>query len=116
MWVIRTHAQRLSAVHDIFSKSQSQRGNTLLGRLVANGIVVQRAQHTRERRIVEVAIAMTHHLLQYHCHLLLVDNVLRGRHVSLRVAIIDTGIHTLDGTGQHAQHLILIVEPGNHIG
>ena len=49
-------------------------------------------------------------------HFLLVDDIGGCRHVGLGVAVVDRGIHTLDGTGQHPQHLVLVVEVGNHIG
>ena len=46
MGMIGRHPQRLSAIHDILSQSEGKRGNTLFSLLVANGIVVERAQHT----------------------------------------------------------------------
>ena len=58
---------------------------------------------------------LAHHLLQYHRHLLLVDDVARGGHIRLRVAIIHRRIHTLDGTRQHLQHGILVLQIRNHI-
>ena len=114
--VIGTHAQRLSTVHDILAQSQCQRGDTLFRQLVAYGVVVQRAQHPREGGIETLAILFAHHLLQYHRHFLLVYHVRRSRHIGLRVLVVHRGIDTLDGTGQHAQHLVLVVQVGNHIG
>ena len=38
--MIRTHAQGLSAIHNIFSQSQCQTCNTLLSLLVANGVII----------------------------------------------------------------------------
>ena len=63
-----------------------------------------------------VAIPVAHHFLKDDCHLLLVDDVLRGEHISLGVLIIDRGIDALDGTSQHPQHLILVLQIRYHIG
>ena len=63
-----------------------------------------------------VAILVTHHLLQNDGHFLLVDDVRGGCHIGFRVLVIDRGIDTLDGTGKHAQHLVLVLQVGNHIG
>ena len=113
--MIGRDAQRLSAVDDILAQSQSQRGDTLLGGLVADGVVVQRTEHARERGIIAVTILTADDLLQDDGHLLLVDDVLRGYHICLRVLVVHRGVDALDGTGQHAQHLILVVQIGYHI-
>ena len=113
--MIRTHAQGLSAIHDIFSQSQCQTCNTLLSLLVADGVIIDRAQHTAEVGIVVVAILMSHHLLQYHSHLLLVYHIARGSHICLRVLVIHRCIHALDGASQHPQHLILVLAIGYHV-
>ena len=63
-----------------------------------------------------VAMRVAHHLLQYDGHLLLVDDVLRGGHVGLGVAIVDRGIDALDGCGQHLHHGILVLDKRNHVG
>ena len=59
---------------------------------------------------------LTDDFLQDDRHLLLVDDVLRGQHIGFRILVIDGGIDTLDGAGQHAQHLVLVVETGYHVG
>ena len=114
--MVGRHTQRLSAVDDIFSQTEGQRRDAFLSQLVANGIIVQRAQHAREGGIEAGAILLAHHLLQDDGHLLLVDDIAGGSHIGLRVLIINGGIDALDGTGQHAQHLVLIVQIGYHIG
>ena len=86
--MIGRDAQRLSAIYDILAQSDGERGDTLLCRLLADGVIVQRTEHTRETGIIEITIAFTHHLLQDHRHLLLVDHVLRGEHIGLRILII----------------------------
>ena len=48
-------------------------------------------------------------------HLLLVYHVGCCRHIRLGVLVVDRGIDTLDGTSQHAQHLILVVKVRYHI-
>ena len=54
--------------------------------------------------------------MQDDSHLFLVDNVARCLHVCLRVAEVDRSIYSLDGIAQHAQHLVLVVQIGNHVG
>ena len=115
VWMIWANPQRLTAIHDIFSESQGKTCYSLLSLLVADGIVVDGAQHTAEVGIVVVAILMSHHLLQYHRHFLLVDHITRGSHIRLRVLVIHRGIHALDGTRQHPQHLVFVVAIGYHV-
>ena len=114
--MIWRHAQRLSAVHDILAKTQGQRRYAVFSLLVANGIIVDGAQHAADVGIEASVILLAHNLLQDHSHLLLVYDVARGCHVGLRVFIIDRGIDALDGTRQHGEHGILVVEPRNHVG
>ena len=115
MRMIRRHAQGLSSVHDILAQSESQRSDALLRLLVPDGIIVERPQYAGEIGIVASVVLLAHHLLQYHSHLLLVDDVARSGHIRLRVAIIHRRIHTLDGTSQHLQHGILVLQIRNHI-
>ena len=114
--MIGRHTQGLSAVDDILTQSERETGDTFLGRLVAYWVVVQRAQHAGEIGIVEVAVLLAHHFLQDNRHLLLVDDVLRGEHIGLRVLIINGSIDTLDSAGQHAEHLVFVVQIRYHIG
>ena len=44
--MIGRDTQRLSAVNDILAQSESKRGDTLLCRLLADGVIVQRTEHT----------------------------------------------------------------------
>ena len=113
--MIGRHAQRLSAVHDVFSESQRERGNSVLSLLVAYGIVVERAQHTAEVGIITVVVLLANHLLKYHSHLFLVDDIARGGHVSLRVTVIHGRIDTLDGACQHLEHGILVLHIRYHV-
>ena len=114
--MVRADTERLSAVDDIFPQSEGQAGHTFFARLALQRVVVQRTQHTADVGIVAIAVALAHHLLQDDRHLLLVDDVRCGRHISLRILEIDAGIDALDGGGKHLQHLILVVEIGYHIG
>ena len=116
MRMIGRNAQRLSSIYDILAQTQRERGDTLVGLFVADGVVVDRPQHTREVGVEAVAILVAHHLLQYHRHLLLVYHVARGGHVCLGVAVEYRGIYALDGTRQHLQHGILVGEIGYHVG
>ena len=113
--VVRTYAQRLSSVNDILAQSERQARNAFLRLLVAYGVIVYRAQHARHVRIVTVAVLLANHFLQYDGHLLLVDDVARGCHISLRVLIIHRGVNALDGGGKHLQHLILVVKVRYHV-
>ena len=81
--MIGRHTERLTTIDNVFTKTQCQRGNTFLGCLLANGIIVERAKHTREVGIIEIAIAFAHHFLQNHGHLLLINDVRCRCHISL---------------------------------
>ena len=116
MRMIRTDAEGLTAIHDILTQSEGKTGYTLLCLLIADRIIVERTEHATHRRIIAGAVVLAHHLLQDNRHLLLVDDVAGGCHVCLGIAIEYRGIHALDGTGEHLEHLILIVEIRNHIG
>ena len=116
MGMVRRDTERLATIDNILAKAEGQRGDALLSGLVADGVVVQRTQHAGESGVVEVTVLLAYDFLEYDGHFLLVDDVLRGGHISLRVAVIDRGIDGLDGTGQLAQHLVLVVQIGNHIG
>lgn len=87
-----------------------------VGFLVTDGIVVHRSQHTGDIGVEPVAILLADDLLKNDGHLLLVDDVARSRHIRFRVLEEHRGVDTFDGTGQHPQHLVLVVEPWNHIG
>ena len=114
--MIGTNAERLTAVNDIFTQSEGQRGNSFLGSLVVDGIIVQRTQHAGDIRIIMVSVLLADHFLQDDGHLLLVNHIGGGCHIRLGVLVIDGGIHTLDGSRHHLQHLILIIQIGYHIG
>ena len=112
----RTDAQGLAAVDDVFSQAERQGGDALFGLLFPDGIVVQGAEDTRDVRVETAAVVLACHLLENDRHLLLVDDVARGSHVGLGVAVVDGGIDRLDGTRQHPQHLVLVFQTGYHIG
>ena len=115
MRMIRGHTQSLTAIYDVFTQSQSQRGNALLGLFVANGIIIQRAQHTTYLGIIVRTILLAHHFLQDNRHFFLIDQVASSRHVSLGIMIEHRCIHTLDGTSQHLEHHLLVIKRWNHI-
>ena len=62
-----------------------------------------------------IAILVAHYLLQDDGHFLLVDDVAGGLHVGLRVAEEHRCIYPLDGIAEHAEHLVLVVQIGNHV-
>ena len=113
--MVGRHAQRLTAIDDVFSESERKVGNALLGLLVADGIVVERAQNAAEGRIVAVAVLQTGHFLQNHGHFFLVDDVRRGGHIGLRIAVEHRRIDALDGGFEHIEHLVFVGKPRNHI-
>ena len=113
--VVRTDTQGETAVDNVFSKSQRQAHRAFFGQFVVDGIIVDRAGHTGYGRIVTVAILGANHFLKDDGHLFLVDDVASGLHVGLAILIIYGGIHTLDGIAQHAEHLVLVVQIGNHV-
>ena len=106
--VIRTDTQRKSAVNYVFTKSQRQAYSTFFCLLIVDRIIVDRTRHTRNGRIITVAILGTHYLLQDNRHLLLVDNIAGGLHIRLAVLIIYRGVNSLYGIAQHTQHFVLI--------
>ena len=83
VWMIRRHTQRLPAINNIFSQSQSQRSDAFFRFLIAYGIIVERAQHAREVGIVMLVILLAHHFLEDDSHLLLVNDIGCCRHVCL---------------------------------
>ena len=116
MRMVGRNAQRLSTINNIFAQTQCQGSYSLFSLFVAYGIVVERAQHTTEIRIIAVAILPAHHFLQNDSHLLLIYDIAGGSHIGFGILVEHRRIHTLDGTCQHLQHGILVFEIGNHIG
>ena len=114
--MIWTDAQRQTTVNNIFSESKGKRGNAFLRCLVANGIIVERAQHAADVRIEVGTILLAHHLLQDYSHLFLVDNVGCGCHIRLGVAVIHRSVNALYGGGEHLQHLVLVLKIRYHVG
>ena len=114
--MVRANSQGLTAIHDILAQSERQAGDTLLRRLIPYRIIVEGAKHATHVRIESVAIILSYHLLQDDRHLLLVDDIASSSHIRLGITIEHRGIHTLDGTSQHLEHLILVLQIRYHIG
>ena len=66
--------------------------------------------------IVAPFIGRAYHFLQEHGHLLLVDDVARGGHVSLAVLVEHRGVDGLDGIHQEFETLGDVVNRRNHVG
>ena len=113
--MIRGHTQSLTAIYDVFTQPQCQRGNALFRLFVANGIIIQRAQHPTYLGIIVRTILLAHHFLQDNRHFFLIDKVAGSCHVSLGIMIEHRCIHALDGTGQHLEHHLLVINRGNHV-
>ena len=114
-------AQRLSAVNDILSESESNVGNPVLRPFVANGIEIQRTSNPRERWIeirqsipvsIHRVIPRANNLLQNDGHLFLVNQVLGRRQIGLAVAIEHRSVNSFDGRTEQPQHHTL----RNHVG
>ena len=114
--MVRTNTKGLTSIYDIFTQAQGQTGYTLFSLFITYRIIIERTEHTAHGRIKPCTIVFAHNLLQDNSHLFLIDDIARCGHVSLRIAIEHRSIDTLDGTGQHLQHLILIFQIRNHIG
>ena len=99
----RRHAQRFAALHDVFAKSGGQFHHALLALFGAYGVIVQAPAHAREVGIIEAVVVVAGHFLEYHGHLLLVDDVAGGVHVGLAVGIEHGGIYRLDGRAEHVE-------------
>ena len=114
--MVRTNTKGLTSIYNIFTQAQGKTGDSLFSLFITYRIIIERTEHTAHGRIKPRAIIFTYNLLQDDSHLFLIDDIARGCHISLRIAIEHRSIDTLDGTGQHLQHLILIFEIRNHIG
>ena len=111
----RTYTQVDSTIHDVFAKTESKIDSSLLRLFVTNRIVIDTTCHTRNVRIEAVTILCTHHFLQNHRHLLLVDDIRGCSHIILAGTIEHRSIDALDGIAQHSQTHIFIFCKRNHV-
>ena len=88
--------QRVTAINNIFTQSESHVGDAFVGQLGSNRIKINGSCHARNGRIKSVAIPRPAHLLQHDAHLLFVDDVERGRHVGAAIMVICRGINALN--------------------
>ena len=109
-------AQARSAVHDVFAQAHCQRDGPFLGFLVADGVVVDAACHAADDGVEPAVVLLADYFLQDDGHLLLVDDVARGRHVVLAAAVEDAGVDGLDGFGEHREAFVVVVCRGYHVG
>ena len=109
-------AQRASAVHDQFAQAHGDVADAVLRAFVADGVVVDRAGHARTGGEVQPVLLRAAHFLDDHGHLLLRDEVLRRLDVGPRRREIDRGVDAFDRLEQQAQHLVLVVDVGDHVG
>ena len=114
--VVRTNAQGKPSVYDVFSEAERKAHDAFFGQFVVDRVVIDRAGHPRNGRIVAVSVSGADHFLKDDGHFLLVDNVACSLHVRLAVFVVHRSIDPLDGIAQHAEHLILVVEIRNHVG
>ena len=102
-------AQAGAAIDDVLAETHCQRDGSFLGLLVADGVIVDAACYAADDGIEPAVVLFAHHFLQDDGHLLLVDDVARGRHVVLAAAVEDAGIDGFDGFGKHGETLIAVV-------
>ena len=115
-WIAGREAQRASAVHDQFAQAHGDVADAVLRAFVADGVVVDRAGHARTGGEVQPVLLRAAHFLDDHGHLLLRDEVLRRLDVGPRRREIDRGVDAFDRLEQQAQHLVLVVDVGDHVG
>ena len=117
MGMSRRETQRLAAIHDILAQAHGQFTHAVLWPLGTNRIVVQRAGNAAKRRVIPpLAVHLANYLLQNHRHFLLVDNVARGRHVTLAGGKEHRRVDTLHRTRQRVHRGVAVAQARHHIG
>ena len=114
--VVGRETERLPAIDNHLTQTEGDVHDALLGAFVANGVVVDRARHTRQRREEITIFQRTAHLLHDDRHLLLAQQVRRGGDICTAGGEVDRGIDALDRLAQQTQHLALVLGVGDHIG
>ena len=59
--VIRTNAECLTAIHDVFSQSKGKVGNAVFGSFVANRVIVDGAKHTADVGVEPSVVVFAYH-------------------------------------------------------
>ena len=109
-------AQCASSVHDQLAEPHCHVADAVRGLFVADGVVVDRPRHARAGGEEEPLLLRAAHLLDDDGHLLLRDEVLRSLDVGPRRREIDRRVDALDGFEQQAEHLVLVIDVGDHVG
>ena len=112
----RTDAQVHAAVHDVFPQPECKVYRAVFGLFVPDGVVVHRTGHTGDVRVETVTVTVSGHFLKNHRHFFLVDDVARGRHIRLAVAVEHRSVYPLDGIAQHLQPHVTTLHVRYHIG
>ena len=109
-------AQRAPSVDDQLAQPHGQVADAVRRLFVADRVVVDRACDARAGGQEDAVLLRAAHLLDDNGHLLLGDEVLRGGDVGPRRREVDRGVDALDRPQQQAQHLVLVVGVGDHVG
>ena len=59
--VIRTNAECLTAIHNVFSQSKGKVGNAVFGSFVANRVIVDGTKHAADVGVESSVVVFTHH-------------------------------------------------------
>ena len=76
-----------TSVNDVFTESYGNFCHSVLGHLVVDGVIVERAAHSCKRWVVVSVVLRASHLLYDYSHLFLVDKIACGGHVCFAVGI-----------------------------
>ena len=114
--ILRREAQHLVAVHDGLAQAEGDLGHAVFRLLVTQRVEVHRTGHAGEGREEIPPVLAAADLLQDDRHLLLREHVGRGRDVPPGGSEIHGSIDALDGLGQQAELLVLVLRVRDHIG
>ncbi len=112
---LRRKPQPILTLHNILAKPHRHIHNTIIASFITNRIIIYRPCHTRNSRIKQLIIFLPHNFLQHNSHLLLINKIVRRRHIRLTILIKHRSIHRLDRIAQISYHLILITHIRNHV-
>ena len=97
------------------AQPEGQADDAVLRGFVSDRIEVQRPGDAGEGGEPQAAVLAAADFLQDDGHLLLGDDIARGRDVAAGRCEIDRGIDTLDGLGDETELLVLVLRRRNHI-
>ena len=78
-------AEDRTVVHHRFPESEAEQSHSILGLFAADGVVVQRSGDAADVGIPVGTMLATDHLLDYHCHLLVLEHMVGSLEVLFRL-------------------------------